>query len=80
MSKKQVVVAVRLTEQDGQRLKQLSELREWSQSYTSSKLIREGLDRYERQESRDRESVAAGSDVLPILERKQASAHGSSHS
>ena len=80
MSKKQVVVAVRLTEQDGERLKQLSALREWSQSYTSSKLIREGLDRYERQESRDRESAAAGSDVLPILESEPTSAHGSSHS
>ena len=80
MSKKQVVVAVRLTAQDGERLKQLSQLREWSQSYTSSKLIREGLDRYERQESRDRESTQTGSDVLSILESEPASAHGSSHS
>ena len=80
MSKKQVVVAVRLTEQDGERLKQLSQLREWSQSYTSSKLIREGLDRYERSDSRDRESTPTGSDVLPILESEPASAHGSSHS
>ncbi len=80
MSKKQVVVAVRLTEQDGERLKQLSQLREWSQSYTSSKLIREGLDRHERSESRDRESTQTGSDVLPILESKPASSHGSSHS
>ena len=77
---KSCVLSVRLTEHDKNRLKTLSDQREWSSSYMAHKLIREGLDRYERPKRADQKALETGADVLPILESEQAPTHSSTNS